>query len=131
MCGEKLLVSSLLQDPAARQHDDVICVLDGGEAVCHDEHGADAAHLFQRVLDQDLGLGINVGRCFVQDHDARLMQQGAGKVLALGGYTSLAARRELHLLEIDLLRLNASPGGAADLLAATIFVDRVEREHGE
>ncbi|MCG2572667.1 triphosphoribosyl-dephospho-CoA synthase [Acinetobacter sp. ME22] len=59
------------------------------------------------------------------------MQQGAGKVLALGGYTSLAARRELHLLEIDLLRLNASPGGAADLLAATIFVDRVEREHGE
>ncbi|MHA3079784.1 triphosphoribosyl-dephospho-CoA synthase [Acinetobacter sp. ANC 5502] len=59
------------------------------------------------------------------------MQQGAGKVLELGGYASLAARRELHLLEIDLLRLNASPGGAADLLAATIFVDRVERYHGE
>ncbi|MHA3083068.1 triphosphoribosyl-dephospho-CoA synthase [Acinetobacter sp. ANC 5383] len=59
------------------------------------------------------------------------MQQGAGKVLELGGYASLAARRELHLLEIYLLRLNASPGGAADLLAATIFVDRVERYHGE
>ncbi|MHA3056965.1 triphosphoribosyl-dephospho-CoA synthase [Acinetobacter sp. ANC 4641] len=59
------------------------------------------------------------------------MQQGAAKVLALGGYASLAARRELHLLEIDLLRLNASPGGAADLLAATLFVDRVERFQGE
>ncbi|ENV47966.1 triphosphoribosyl-dephospho-CoA synthase MdcB [Acinetobacter brisouii CIP 110357] len=59
------------------------------------------------------------------------MQQGAGQVLALGGYASLAARRELYLLEIDLLRLNASPGGAADLLAATLFVDQVERFQGE
>ncbi|MFT4021866.1 MAG: triphosphoribosyl-dephospho-CoA synthase [Acinetobacter sp.] len=53
------------------------------------------------------------------------MQQGAAKVLALGGVANLQARRELHLLEIDLLRMNASAGGAADLLAATLFVDAV------
>ena len=79
MCGEKLLVSPLLQDLAARQHDDVICVLDGGEAVCHDEHGADAAHLFQRILNQKLRLSVDVGGSLVQDHDAGLMQDGAGK----------------------------------------------------
>ena len=79
MCGEKLLVSSLLQDFAARQHDDVICVLNGGEAVCHDEHRADAAHLFQRILNQKLRLSVDVGGGLVQNHNAGLMQDGAGK----------------------------------------------------
>ncbi|MDH0704377.1 triphosphoribosyl-dephospho-CoA synthase, partial [Pseudomonas toyotomiensis] len=31
-------------------------------------------------------------------------------------------------LERDMLRLRASPGGAADLLAATLFLDRLQ--HG-
>ena len=39
----------------------------------------------------------------------------------------LEGRRALHLLEIDLLRMKASAGGAADLLAATLFIDRVEQ----
>ena len=50
MCGEKLLVSSLLQDLAARQHDDVICVLDGGEAVCHDEQFAAGSVVLTTLL---------------------------------------------------------------------------------
>lgn len=33
----------------------------------------------------------------------------------------------MHLLEIDLLRMKASAGGAADLLAATLFIDRAEQ----
>ncbi|MDC5047417.1 triphosphoribosyl-dephospho-CoA synthase [Acinetobacter baumannii] len=54
------------------------------------------------------------------------MQQGAQQVLDLGGSSSLEGRRALHLLEIDLLRMKASAGGAADLLAATLFIDRAE-----
>jgi len=53
------------------------------------------------------------------------MQQGACAVLAAGGAASLAGRRQLRELDRDMLALNASPGGAADLLAATLFLDRL------
>ncbi|WP_122571881.1 triphosphoribosyl-dephospho-CoA synthase [Pseudomonas viridiflava] len=54
------------------------------------------------------------------------MQQGAQLVLDAGGSASLAGRRELHELDKQLLALNASPGGAADLLAACLFIDGLE-----
>lgn len=53
------------------------------------------------------------------------MQQGASTVLAAGGVQSLAGRQALALLDARMLVLNASPGGAADLLAATLFLDRL------
>ncbi|HBM08229.1 triphosphoribosyl-dephospho-CoA synthase [Pseudomonas sp. Choline-3u-10] len=53
------------------------------------------------------------------------MQQGARAVLAAGGCASLAGRRQLRALEGQMLSLRASPGGAADLLAATLFLDRL------
>lgn len=53
------------------------------------------------------------------------MQQGARAVLAAGGAASLAGRRQLRALDHAMLALNASPGGAADLLAATLFLDRL------
>ncbi|WP_339528052.1 triphosphoribosyl-dephospho-CoA synthase [Pseudomonas mucidolens] len=54
------------------------------------------------------------------------MQQGAQAVLDAGGSASLAGRRRLNELDQQLLALNASPGGAADLLAACLFIDRIE-----
>lgn len=54
------------------------------------------------------------------------MQRGAQRVLDAGGSASLAGRRELHELDKQLLALNASPGGAADLLAACLFIDGLE-----
>ncbi|WP_122544447.1 triphosphoribosyl-dephospho-CoA synthase [Pseudomonas viridiflava] len=54
------------------------------------------------------------------------MQQGAQRVLDAGGSASLAGRRELYELDQQLLALNASPGGAADLLAACLFIDGLE-----
>lgn len=54
------------------------------------------------------------------------MQQGAQAVLDAGGSASLAGRRCLNELDQHLLALNASPGGAADLLAACLFIDRIE-----
>ncbi|AHL36447.1 triphosphoribosyl-dephospho-CoA synthase [Pseudomonas brassicacearum] len=58
------------------------------------------------------------------------MQQGAKAVLDAGGSASLGGRRQLHALDQQLIALNASPGGAADLLAACLFLDRIERGAG-
>ncbi|MDF0732864.1 triphosphoribosyl-dephospho-CoA synthase [Pseudomonas entomophila] len=52
------------------------------------------------------------------------VQQGAAGVLAAGGSASLPGRRLLRRLDQRLLHLNASPGGAADLLAACLFLDK-------
>jgi triphosphoribosyl-dephospho-CoA synthase len=54
------------------------------------------------------------------------MQLGAQAVLDAGGSATLAGRRRLHDLDEQLIALNASPGGAADLLAACLFIDRIE-----
>lgn len=54
------------------------------------------------------------------------MQLGAQAVLDAGGSACLAGRRRLHELDEHLIALNASPGGAADLLAACLFIDRIE-----
>ena len=56
------------------------------------------------------------------------MQQGARVVLEAGGSASLGGRRCLHELDQQLLVMNASPGGAADLLAACLLIDRLEQE---
>ncbi|WP_409932372.1 triphosphoribosyl-dephospho-CoA synthase [Paraburkholderia sp. BCC1886] len=50
-------------------------------------------------------------------------RQGALDVLASGGVSTSAGRAAFDKLEQTLLSLNASPGGAADLLAATLFLD--------
>jgi triphosphoribosyl-dephospho-CoA synthase len=50
-------------------------------------------------------------------------QRGARRVLTLGGSGSAAGRRALYELDAELLRRRASPGGAADLLAACLFLD--------
>ena len=50
-------------------------------------------------------------------------QRGARRVLDAGGSSTAAGQVALDALERELLSLNASPGGAADLLAATLFLD--------
>ncbi|HDS1683873.1 TPA: triphosphoribosyl-dephospho-CoA synthase [Pseudomonas putida] len=52
------------------------------------------------------------------------LQAGARAVLDAGGCATLDGRRQLRLLDAQLLQLNASPGGAADLLAACLFLDK-------
>jgi triphosphoribosyl-dephospho-CoA synthase len=60
-------------------------------------------------------------------------QRGAQRVLALGIATALG-QNVLRELDRGLARRNASPGGSADLLAATLLVDRIayaaETHHG-
>jgi len=59
------------------------------------------------------------------------MQHGAQRVLDAGGSATLSGRRALNQLDQQLLSLNASPGGAADLLAACLFIDRLEPGLGD
>jgi triphosphoribosyl-dephospho-CoA synthase len=55
----------------------------------------------------------------------RAGQHGARAVLAAGGISATQGRATFAALEDNLLSLNASPGGAADLLAATLFIDKL------
>ena len=79
MLVQQRLVVALFHDLAVGEDDDVIRMLDGGQTVCHDEHGANVLDLFQAVLDQQLGFGIDVGGGFVQDDHRGLMDDGAGE----------------------------------------------------
>ena len=48
-----------------------------------------------------------------------------------GGVGTQIGRQQLTLLDRQLLNLKVSPGGSADLLAATIFLDAIERKQTE
>ncbi|WP_036666055.1 triphosphoribosyl-dephospho-CoA synthase [Paludibacterium yongneupense] len=54
----------------------------------------------------------------------RELQDGAGHVLNANGVATLAGRRALMALDARLAALHVSPGGAADLLACALFLDR-------
>ena len=51
---------------------------------------------------------------------------GAKEVIDFGGTDNPRGINRLFQLDSDLLHLNASPGGSADLLAATIFLDSLD-----
>jgi len=55
----------------------------------------------------------------------------ARAVLLAGGYGSSQGRIEAGDLDRELSARQLSPGGSADLLAATIFLDAVERQQSE
>lgn len=61
------------------------------------------------------------------------VQAGASQVLAAGGAGTRPGTQALLALEATMLELNVSPGGAADLLAATLFLDSLEEgeQHGK
>ncbi len=57
----------------------------------------------------------------------RAAQQGAAATLAAGGAGTPDGALAFHALESELLARNASPGGAADSLAAALLLDSIER----
>lgn len=58
-------------------------------------------------------------------------QAGAAAVESAGGSGTALGTQRLQRLERRLLELGVSPGGSGDLLAATLFLDAVERGHNE
>jgi triphosphoribosyl-dephospho-CoA synthase len=55
-----------------------------------------------------------------------IAKTGAQAVLAAGGTSDPAGLEGLYRLHTELMMRWASPGGSADLLAATLFLDRLE-----
>jgi triphosphoribosyl-dephospho-CoA synthase len=60
-----------------------------------------------------------------------IVMEGARGVLAAGGPESLAGKKALHRFDRELISRRISPGGSADLLAATLFLDALERGQQE
>lgn len=59
-------------------------------------------------------------------HALHATRSGARRVLALGGIATPHGRAALRGLEARMRRLHVSPGGAADLLAAALLLDRID-----
>lgn len=57
----------------------------------------------------------------------RWVQRGARRVLGAGGMANAGGRRMFDLLDTGMLERRLSPGGAADLLSAAMFLDSLER----
>ena len=55
-------------------------------------------------------------------------KQGATAVIDAGGAGSVRGQKCLFVLDQRLLDLRVSPGGSADLLAGTLFLDAIERQ---
>jgi triphosphoribosyl-dephospho-CoA synthase len=60
-----------------------------------------------------------------------LVKSAAQAILMAGGYGSAHGRKLMRELDRQLIARHISPGGSADLTAATIFLDAVEREQNE
>ena len=58
-------------------------------------------------------------------------KQGATAVIDAGGAGSFRGQKCLFALDKRLLDLRVSPGGSADLLAGTLFLDAIERQQTE
>jgi triphosphoribosyl-dephospho-CoA synthase len=58
-------------------------------------------------------------------------QEGAIAVERAGGSGTAIGKQHLQHLDCQLLDLKVSPGGSADLLAATLFLDAVEQRQNE
>jgi len=61
------------------------------------------------------------------DEGLQTVKQGAREVLASGGPGCAAGDEMLRRFDRALSARNISPGGSADLLAATLFLDAIER----
>jgi triphosphoribosyl-dephospho-CoA synthase len=61
------------------------------------------------------------------DEGLQTVKQGAREVLASGGPGCAAGDEMLRRFDRALFVRNISPGGSADLLAATLFLDAIER----
>ena len=58
-------------------------------------------------------------------------KEGAAAVMNAGGTQTPTGKQQLMRLDHQLLEMRVSPGGSGDLLAATLFLDAIERGQDE
>lgn len=92
---------------------------------------ADAPEMFAR-LDALLSIMAQLDdTCLLYRGGKEALQaakEGATAVIAAGGAGSIRGQKRLFALDERLLDLGVSPGGSADLLAGTLFLDAIERQ---
>src|SRR6185437_6632504 len=117
-------MAAALDDLAVLEHQDLVGVDDGGEAVGDDERGTVLRDLAQAGLDLALGLGVERRGRLVADEDARLLEDDAGDGDAL-----LLAAGELEAALADRRLVAVRQGGdeIADAGEARRLLDLVRR----
>jgi triphosphoribosyl-dephospho-CoA synthase len=96
-----------------------------------------AARVPERIARLDALLSIIAqldDTCVLYRGGAAALQtakNGAAAVIRGGGAGSPLGKQCLRVMDLRLLELGVSPGGSADLLAATLFLDAIERERTE
>ena len=60
-------------------HDDLVGALDGRKPVGDDQRGASLDQPGQRLAHPELGIGVHAGGRLIEDQDARVVGQRAGK----------------------------------------------------
>ena len=90
-------MAALLDDPAAREHHDVIGVLHRGQVVRDDDYRLVLHQVIQRLDDRRGGGRIKPGQGLVENHDRRVAHDRARD----GDPLSLSARQGLAALTQD------------------------------
>ena len=90
---DQFIVAAMLNELTALENEDAVGVADGGEAVSDDDGCAADSDLFERALDEGLGLVVDRGGGLVEDQDGRVFENGArnGDALALSAGELLSA----------------------------------------
>mmetsp|Transcript_14382 Transcript_14382/g.36421 ORF Transcript_14382/g.36421 Transcript_14382/m.36421 type:complete len:272 (+) Transcript_14382:908-1723(+) len=78
LLGEQLRVAALFDHAAVVQHDDLLGVLDGGEAMRDHHCGALDREGVERRLHGAFGDAVQSRGSFVEEHERRVLEQAAG-----------------------------------------------------
>ena len=74
--GHELRVSALAHQPAIVQHQDLIGVEDGGNALCHDDHSGIVSFFLQRTAQGDIRLVVKGREAVVEQIDLWILGNG-------------------------------------------------------
>lgn len=88
---------AVLEDLALAEDENDVSVLDGGEAVGDDHHGAAVGSALEGSLDETLALRVKAASGLVEEQDARVAHECAGDSYAL-----FLSTRQRHALAADL-----------------------------
>src|SRR6266446_1825183 len=77
---EELLMRTLLAQPALVEYEDAIRMLNCAETMRDHERGSTGEQAVQRFANEQLCFGIHAGSGFVENQEARIMRQRAGKI---------------------------------------------------
>jgi hypothetical protein len=72
--GQELVMGSVFADLALVDDQDLVGLADGGQPVRDNQRGAAGQRGFERPLNGQLGLGVQVGGGLVQDDDRRRLE---------------------------------------------------------